>query len=60
MYVNGILNFTLKQPMYIATTQCQLAVTDSLVLSDLIQVVKVNSATALALKIINQSRLRFS
>ena len=58
--MNGILNFTSKQPMHIATAQCQLVATDSLVVSNSIQVVKVNLATVLAVKNRNQSRLKFS
>ena len=60
MHVNDILNFTSKQPMCIATAQCQLVATDSLILSNSIQVVKVNSATALAVKSRNQSQFKFS
>ena len=46
--------------MHIAAAQCQLLVTDSLIVSDSIQVVKVNLVTVLAVKIRNQSRLKFS
>ena len=33
MHLNGILISTSKQPMHIATLQCQLVATDSLVVS---------------------------
>ena len=46
--------------MHIATAQCQLVATDSLVVSDSIQVVNVNLATVLAVKNRNQSQLKFS
>ena len=53
MHMIGILNFTSKWPMCIATAQYKLVVTDSLVVSDSIQVVKVNSATVFVVNIRN-------